>query len=247
MSSGVMTEIREYLKSAEEIPFAQLIPHFPVVREQRMIPSFLQMVEILTLTFTHPCGNERVSDPRTDKIELARQHRKAERSLSSLQQRLMCNGSAVTLTCEPDNVKNLLEVDDIKNPYIAKPLKAGEKVASPVGLPAKLSGEAHTGKHVLLLEAFAPAIAAMKDGMCDSVSDGEKTLPEKRPGVRLEFKGGKKVFGDSLDLRIQNKDSGRIAAWFGREDEKDDKKSSLYSGNLWKTKKSSLSCKFLVS
>ncbi|KAL2466100.1 Transcription initiation factor TFIID subunit 8 [Abeliophyllum distichum] len=149
-----MTEIRENLKSAEEIPFAQLIPHFPVVREQRMIPSFLQMVEVLANnhipkwlpafpdphTYIHsPMWNERVSDPRTDKIELARQHRKAERSLLSLQQRLMCNCSAVALTCEPDNGKNLLEVDDIKNPYIAKPLKAGEKVASPVGLPAKLS------------------------------------------------------------------------------------------------------------
>lgn len=240
VSSGAITEIKEYLETAEEMPFAQPVPQFPVIRERRMIPSFLQMGE--TPSFKHipawlpafpdphtyvrtPVWNERVSDARTDKIELARQHRKAERSLLSLQQRLVCNGSSVAATsAEPYDRGNGLEVNHMRNPFLANPLQAGEIEVSPVNIPAKLSGETHTEeKHVSLLETFAPAIEAMKDGL-DSGSDGEKILPEKRTSVFLEFKGGKKVFGEPSDLRIRNKAVGRTALWFSREDEKDDKK-----------------------
>ncbi|KAL2533639.1 Transcription initiation factor TFIID subunit 8 [Abeliophyllum distichum] len=290
ISSGVVTEIRGYVESAQESPFAQPVPHFPVIREWRTIPSFLQMGETPEFkhipewlpafpdphTYIHSAmWNERVSDPRTDKIELARQHRKAERALLSLQQRLVCNGLSVASTSvEPDTVGNGLEVNDIKNQVLANPLEAGEQDESPVVLPRKLSGEAHMENHVSLLEtfapaieamkdglsdsgndgeknfsgkrpvvlpsklsgeartekcvsfleAFAPAIEAMKDGLCDSGNYGEKSFPGKRPAVCLEFKGGKKVFGESLDLRIRNKTNGRTAPWFGREDEKDDKK-----------------------
>ncbi|CAA3004369.1 Hypothetical predicted protein [Olea europaea subsp. europaea] len=45
INSDVVTEIQRYVESAEETPFAQPVPHFPVVREWRLIPSFLQMRE----------------------------------------------------------------------------------------------------------------------------------------------------------------------------------------------------------
>lgn len=238
VSSGAIREIKEYVEMAEEIPFAQPVPHFPVIRQRRMIPSFLEMGE--TPSSKHippwlpafpdphtyirtPVWNERVSDARSDKIELARQHRKAERSLLSLQQRLVCNGSSVAGTSTVTNCgANGLGVNK-ENPFLVNPLPAGEIELSPVNLPEKLSGETHTEKHVSLLETFAPAIEAMKDGL-DSGSDGERILPEKRDTVFLEFKAGRKVFGEPLDLRIRNKASGRTASWFGREDEKDDKK-----------------------
>ncbi|KAL0316217.1 UNVERIFIED_CONTAM: Transcription initiation factor TFIID subunit [Sesamum radiatum] len=216
VSSGAIKEIKEYVEMAEEIPFAQPVPRFPVIRERKMIPSFC--------ADGTPVWNERVSDPRTDKIELARQHRKAERSLLSLQQRLVSNGSSVAATsAEPDDGGNGLGVNKMVNPFLAKPLLAGERDVSPVNLPAKLSVEKHTEKHVSLLETFAPAIEAMRDGL-ESGSDGEKILPKNRTSVYLEFKSGKKVFGEPLDLRIRNKAGGRTASWFGREDEKDDKK-----------------------
>lgn len=239
VSSGAIKEIREYVETADEVPFAQPGPKFPVIRERRMIPSFLKMGE--TPASKHippwlpafpdphtyvrtPVWNERVSDARTDKIELARQHRKAERSLLSLQQRLVCNGlSVATTSTEPYNEGNGLEVNNNGNPFLANPFQAGEKEVSQVSIPPKLSSQAHTEKQVSLLETFAPAIEAMKDGL-DSGSDGEKILPEKRASVFLDFKGGKKVFGEPLDLRIRNKAVGRTASWFGREDEKDDKK-----------------------
>ncbi|XP_057789742.1 transcription initiation factor TFIID subunit 8-like [Salvia miltiorrhiza] len=239
VSSGAIREIKEYVEAADEVPFAQPVPQFPVIRERRMIPSFLQMGE--TPAFKHvlpwlpafpdphtyvrtPVWNERLSDARTDKIELARQHRKAERSLLSLQQRLVCNGSSVaTTSAEPYNEGNGLEVNNNGNPFFEDPLEVWEIDVSQISIPPKLSSQAHTEKQVSLLETFAPPIEAMKDGL-DSGSDGEKTIPEKRASVFLEFKGGKKVFGEPLDLRIRNKAVGRTASWFGHEGERDDRK-----------------------
>lgn len=237
--SGTIREIEDYIDTVEEIPFAQPVSRFPVIRKPRMIPSFLQMGEtpsskhipdwLPALPDPHtyirtPVWNERVSDPRADKIELARQHRKAERSLLNLQQRLVCYRSSVaTASDELDDGGNWLDLDTTKNLSLARLSQAGERDTSPVNLPAKLSGEAQTEKHVSLLETFAPAIEAMKDGL-DSGSEGDRVLPNKRTSVYLEFKSGKKVFGEPLDLRIRNKSSGRTGSWFGREEEKDDKK-----------------------
>lgn len=230
VSSGAIREIKEYVETAEEIPFAQPVTRFPVIRESRMIPSFLQMGEtpyskhippwLPAFPDPHtyirtPVWNERVSDPRADKIELAKQHRKAERSLLRLQQQLVSNGSLVaSLFAEPDVNGNGLEISEAENPFLADPFEAGERVVSTVNPPAN---------HVSLMETFSPAIEAMKDGL-DCGSDGEQILPERRNSVFLEFKRGKKVFGEPLDLRIRNKFFGRTAPWFGREDERDDKK-----------------------
>lgn len=239
VSSGAIREIKEYVERAEEVPFAQPLPQFPVIKERRMtIPSFLQMGETPAFkqippwlpafpdphTYIRtPVWNERLSDARTDKIELARQHRKAERSLLSLQQRLLCNGSlAATTSAEPYN-ENGLEYTNNGNPFLENPSQAGEVEVSEVRIPAKLPNQDSKEKQVSLLDTFAPAIEAMKDGL-DSGSDGEKILPEKKSSVILEFKGGKKVFGEPLDLRIRNKAGGRKASWFGREDERDEKK-----------------------
>ncbi|CAA2969011.1 Hypothetical predicted protein [Olea europaea subsp. europaea] len=240
ISSGVVTEIRGYVESAEETPFAQPVPHFPVVGEWRLIPSFLQMGEMPGFkhipewlpafpdphTYIHSAmWNERVSDPRTDKIELARQHRKAERALLNLQQRLVCNGLPVASTsAEPDDYRSGLEVNDIENQVLANLSEDEDQDESPAILSGKRSGEAKMENHVTLLETFAPAVEAMKDGHSDSGNYGEKSFPGKRPAVCLEFKGDKNVFGESLDLRIRNKNFGRTAPCFGREDEKDDKK-----------------------
>ncbi|XP_060201483.1 transcription initiation factor TFIID subunit 8 [Lycium barbarum] len=237
LNSGIVSEMVEYVESAEEIPFSQSLPHFPVVKHPKMIPSFSQINE--TPAFKHvppwlpafpdqhtyvrtPTWNERASDPRADKIELARQRRKAERSLLNLQQRLLCNGSAGASTSmqQPDDVG----ISKSENPFLAKPFQAGEKaVEPPVALPAKLlsSEVADNNKnHVSLLETFSPAIEAMKDGFDGS----EKKLPDKRPAVCLEFRPGKKGLGDSLDLRLWKKGSGRNASLFRRDDERDDKK-----------------------
>lgn len=240
LNSGIVSEMVEYVESAEEIPFSQSLPHFPVVKHPTMIPSFSQIGE--TPAFTHvppwlpafpdphtyvrtPTWNERASDPRGDKIELARQRRKAERSLLNLQQRLVCNGSAVASTSrQPDDVGITSSVSKSENPFLAKPFQAGEKDVDPVVLPAKLSSEVDNKNHISLLETFSPAIEAMKDGLSETVDGEEKKLPDKRPAVCLEFRPGKKALGDSLDLRLWKKGSGRNTSLFRRDEERDDKK-----------------------
>ncbi|KAL3358311.1 hypothetical protein AABB24_015442 [Solanum stoloniferum] len=240
LSSGIVSEMVEYVDSAEEIPFSQPLPHFPVVKHPNLIPSFLQIGE--TPPFKHippwlpafpdphtyvrtPTWNERASDPRADKIELARQRRKAERSLLNLQQRLVCNGSAVASTSrQPDDVGITSSASKSENPFLAKPFQAGEKDVDPVALPTKLSSEVDDKNHVSLLETFSPAIQAMKDGLSETVNGTEKTLPDKRPAVCLEFRPGKKALGDSLDLRLWKKGSARNASLFRRDEDRDDKK-----------------------
>ncbi|KAG6383949.1 hypothetical protein SASPL_156262 [Salvia splendens] len=178
-----------------------------IKEERRMIPSFLQMGE--TPAFKHvpqwlpafpdahtyvrtPVWNERLSDPRTDKIELARQHRKAERSLLNLQQRLVCNGSSVaTSSAEPCNGGNGSGVNNNGNLSLEKPLEAED-----IGVS----------------RTFAPAIEAMKDGL-DSGSDGEKTFPEKRDSVVLELKGVKSLVALVLEeLQLERYECKRNAA-----------------------------------
>lgn len=240
-TSGAVKEIMDYVHSAEEIPFAQPLPHFPVVRDRKPIPSFLQMGETPgpknipswlpafpdPHTYIHSAvWNERRTDPRADKIELARQRRKAERSLLSLQQRMVSNGDTVASTStEPhDEGREEMELNGSENPFLAKPLQPREKDVASVVLPVKLMNESHEENNISLLETFAPAIEAMKDAVSESGDEIERNLPDKRPVVSLEFKTGKKVLGESLDLSLRKRASGRTASWFGRDDEKDDKK-----------------------
>ncbi|GAA0149834.1 hypothetical protein LIER_08913 [Lithospermum erythrorhizon] len=249
-SSGVIREIIGFVDSSEEIPFAQPVPSFPVVKHQVGIPSFMQMGETPEVkhvpawlpafpdahTYRRtPVWNERMTDPREDMIELARQRRKAERSLLSLQKRLVGNDAE-----EPVEGSEKGNVNGVENPFIIKPLQAGEKQVTPpippanqdsqkkvstLVLPPKSSGkEGNCENYSSLLDAFAPAIEAAKDVTSESSSRMEISELVKRPALCLEFNRGKKVLREPFDLRLQKKDAGRTASWFGRDDERDDKK-----------------------
>ncbi|KAK8633064.1 hypothetical protein V6N13_013918 [Hibiscus sabdariffa] len=238
VGSGTVKEIVQFVDTKEEIPFAQSVPKFPVVRNRKLIPSFEHMNETPTgkhipswlpafpdpHTYNHtPMWNERASDPCADKIEQARQRRKAERALLRLQQRLVCNGSTGTsaslvLDAKTENIQ-----EAGSNPFLSAPLQQGEKEVAEVVLPAKLSDVVSKGNHVSLLDAFAPVIEAMETGPSDGL-DSEKTfLPKKRPVVQFKFKTGKKIWGESLDLSLQKKGE-RDSTFFLRDDERDDKK-----------------------
>ncbi|KAK7294192.1 hypothetical protein RJT34_17078 [Clitoria ternatea] len=243
-SGGGVGEIMNFVESADEVPFVQPIPRFPVIRERSSIPSFIQMGETPPSkhipawlpalpdphTYIHtPVWDERVSDPREDKIEQARQRRKAERSLLSLQKRLLlCNVSAEATTSAPvvpsvvdlgrEGIGNDMNVD--KNVM----LKAANKDAA---VSPKVLGEIGDGNRVSVLEAFGPAIEVLKSGelCCDDEGlEGKNELPAVRPTVHFKFRTGKKFIGESLDMRIQKKDASRKVSLAGREDERDDKK-----------------------
>ncbi|KAF7804430.1 transcription initiation factor TFIID subunit 8 [Senna tora] len=236
--SGTLKEIVNMVVSAVEIPFAQPIPQFPVIKDPRTIPSFIQIGETPPTkhipawlpalpdphTYIHtPMWNERASDPREDKIEQARQRRKAERSLLSLQQRLLCNGSAETSTSNMQGIAAQDSEGVAKNPSLQTPTPSGEGDVSHIVLPSKLSDEVAGSNHVSVLEAFAPAIEVVKSGLSDG-QEGKSVLPGVRPTVHFKFRTGKKLIGESLNTRHQKKNVEQTASLTGREEERDDKK-----------------------
>lgn len=144
-------------------------------------------------------------------------------ALLSLQQRLVCNGETGTSASRPANDEEELPKTG-SNPFFAKPLQSGEKDISPVGLPAKLKDKMSGGNHMSVMEAFAPAIEAVKvSGFSDDADGDRRYLPEKRPAVHFKFRAGKKFLGEILDSSLQKK-GGRRSASFWRDEEKDDKK-----------------------
>ncbi|CAJ1968592.1 unnamed protein product [Sphenostylis stenocarpa] len=241
--AGGVREIVSFVESANEVPFAQPIPRFPVVQERRCIPSFDQMGETPPSkhipawlpalpdphTYIHtPVWHERVSDPREDKIEQARQRRKAERSLLSLQKRLLLRNGSVEAkartSASPDStVSELQGVGDGDK-------DVDKDVAPVVKVSVLEEGSGGDGNRVSVLEAFAPAIEMLGSGGLGVDEDdgfGERDrseLPSVRPTVHFKFRTGKKFIGESLDMRIRNKDASRTVALAGREDERDDKK-----------------------
>ncbi|CAN0926937.1 Transcription initiation factor TFIID subunit 8 [Linum grandiflorum] len=232
VSSGTIRELVDYVGSNEEIPFAQPVPQFPIVRGSKLIPSFQKMNEappgkhvpdwLPALpdqhTYVHtPMWNERDSDPRADKIEQARQRRKAETALLSLQQRLVSNSSGSSGVVRSTVADEQGGVAD-GNPFLKKPLNPGEKDVSLVSVP----------NHVSVMEAFAPAIEAAKEvgGVNEEVEEGGKQLlPEKRASVSFSLKTRKKLLGEE-SLEWKKSQGGRRTglSLLGKVDERDDKK-----------------------
>lgn len=108
-NSSALRDVMRYVEFAEEIPFARPVPKFPVFKKRTPPPTFAQLGE--EPPFPHippwlpafpdphtyqstPVWVDRKSDPRMDNLELARQRRKAERSLFSLHLRLSSAGDA---------------------------------------------------------------------------------------------------------------------------------------------------------
>ncbi|KAJ6755912.1 TRANSCRIPTION INITIATION FACTOR TFIID SUBUNIT 8 [Salix purpurea] len=233
VNSGTIKELIDFVGSTDEIPFVQLVPRFPIIRDRKLIPTFEKMSEVPPgkhipawlpalpdpHTYLHtPMWNERLLDPRAEKVEQARQRIKAERALLSLQKRKLSNGSAgASSSGISDNVKEPGTV--YSSQFLAMPLESGKKDVS----PAVLSDELKT--HFSVMQAFAPAIEAAKEGgICDAGDIERKTLSEKRPAVIFKFKTGKKLYVESLDLSLSKKGGGRTGHWLGRGDERDDKK-----------------------
>ncbi|XP_043722297.1 transcription initiation factor TFIID subunit 8-like [Telopea speciosissima] len=235
--SGVVQVITQYLSLEEELPFSRPVPYFPVIRDRKLTPSFLQIGEMPpgknippwlpafpdSHTYVHtPVWNERAADPRTDKIEQVRQRRKAERSLLSLQQRLACNGSAAPATVDPADAGKLKRAAG-SNPFLAPPLQFSEKDVSSVVPPPQLSNEEVLEKRVSVLDTFAPAIEAAKSGFYDSGDGERKDLPNRRPTVHFKLGNGKSL-GAPRYLNLHSQSVVKTVPWFGRDDEKDDKK-----------------------
>lgn len=249
--SGTVREIIQYTNRAEEIPFARPVPRFPVVKKRQLLPSFLQMKEspphqhippwLPAFPDSHtykstPVWDERKTDPRMAKIEQAKQRRKAERSLVCLQQRLASasGSSSLGLAMETDGKgKNPSSGPNPNpnpnNPFLAPPVDPEEKQVSPVKMPSGLSRSVL--KLPSVLEAFAPAIDAVKQGL-DQVEEhdgrrknprGSEALSDERPLVQFKFDFGKKAQMAAHATGLLRNETP-MNSWFSRDEEMDDKK-----------------------
>lgn len=212
VGSGVVRGIKRFVETVEEAPFACPIPRFPVRASVRKAPSFAQIGEEPpkkhipdwlpafpdphTYVFT-PMWNERSGNPRMDKLEQARQRRKAERSLLSLQKRIL------------HNVPSRFDTD---------------RDDSGEGDGKQLVDANEVGKRLTAVDAFRPVIEAARNGAGFECRDGERGVLSKRRlgGGHLKFGVHKRPlaalpssFGGT---GVKNN------SWFLRDDEKDDKK-----------------------
>lgn len=241
VGSGVVREIRRFVGSAEEIPFARPVPRFPVIKSRKPTPSFAQIGETPIgnhipdwlpafpdpHTYLHtprPTFNEKASDPHIDNVQETREQRKAERSLLSLQQQLACNGTVGQSSKDATHGGLKTKGVSDSNPFLSTPLQFGEKDVSTVAVPAKLSNQAVVKNPVSVLEAFTPAIEAVRNGHCELGYNEKRVLPNKRPTVHFSFGIDKKSVGVPLGLNARNSDVENVASWFSRDEEKDDKK-----------------------
>lgn len=221
-----LREIIDFVNSSEEVPFPQPLPRFPVAisdRSKKMIPSFVEIGEtppgnhiplwLPAFPDPHtyketPMWIERASDPRGDKIEQARQRRKAERALLSLQRKLVCKiSSGNRVWGDMDAVKEELRGDEGELRSVS-PSISGEKV------------ESLNRDGLSVVEAFAPAMEAARDGFCSEVHTEWKT---KKPVVLSKLRTEKKFLGEPLDLSLQVKGEDRPLS-FVRDEDRDDKR-----------------------
>ncbi|PSS30519.1 Transcription initiation factor TFIID subunit like [Actinidia chinensis var. chinensis] len=242
VGSGTVGEIIQYVGHVEEIPFAYSIPGFPVIKDRKLAPSFAQVGETSpddhipswlpafpdpqTYLYSPSC-DEREVETGVDKIAPGEEQGKVERSLLNLQQQLACNGSEGPAAFDSGDAAKAKEAA-ASNPFLAAPLRFGEKAEPSVVLQPRLSDEAAAKSngllqnHVSVFETFAPAIEAMKSTLCDSEEGGKKVLLNTRSTVQFKVGIGKKSLGTSMSL--QNEGIDKINSWFGDNNEKDDKK-----------------------
>lgn len=208
-AAEVLGKIARYVSLNEDVPFARPLPTFPISQNVKQTPSFAKTAEAPAgkhipdwlpafpdlHTYVHtPVWNERVVDPRAEKMEQARQRRKAEKSLLSLQKRLACN------------------VDGLPHPASSS---NGAETAVPVTL-----GVVDTEERFPVFEAFAAAIDAAKDARVQSGMD-ERRVPVLPSRAKVLFRFGidkKSVAVPLAALGVKND------VLFLRDDEKDDKK-----------------------
>ncbi|KAF8112298.1 hypothetical protein N665_0065s0075 [Sinapis alba] len=220
LRSVKLREIIGFVNSSdyeEESPFSQPLPRFPVSdkRKMMMVPSFVEVGEtppgkhiplwLPAFPDPHtyketPMWIERGLDPRGDKIEQARQRRKAERALLSLQRKLVCR-----ISSGGDPVWG--DMDGVKEEMSVVPEE--EKV------------ESLNRDGVSVVEAFAPALEAARDEVF-SEDHVEWKRKKKKPVALSKLRTEKKFLGEPLDLTLQMKGEDRPMSL--REEDRDDKR-----------------------
>ncbi|XP_057768602.1 transcription initiation factor TFIID subunit 8-like [Salvia miltiorrhiza] len=253
--SGVVKDIIRYVSQPDEIPFAYPVPSFPVVKETVLDISFAQAEEnppeehipSWLPKFPDPAtyaelssGNEKDSETEAVKIQqVEQQHRRAERSLLNLQQKLICNGSEAGVVVEQGDAAKAQRAAE-NNPFLATPLQFWEKEVSLPTLPARLIDESlgygyhqsHEAmeNHVSIMEPSSQAKEPARSGPCEP-EDRRKIPLNGRPNVQFKFENVKKSL--SRVVNPQNKGTERTSPWFGDDHDGADEKKGRAEKILW--------------
>ncbi|KAL0461573.1 UNVERIFIED_CONTAM: Transcription initiation factor TFIID subunit [Sesamum latifolium] len=213
--SGVVRDIIRYVCQAEEIPFAYLLPNFPVVKERTLNPSFAQAQE--NPPDEHiPSWLPKFPDPETY-VDLSSGNEKdTETEVVNKNQQLN---------------KWMLQRhnEQQKATHFLLPSSIGEKEVSVPALPAKLSDEAvgyHQGcevleNNLLTLEPSLQANEAATSGPCEP-HDSRKILLNGRPNIQFKFGNRKKSLG--MVTSPWNEGIENSSLWFGDDRDEIEKK-----------------------
>ncbi|XP_052195906.1 transcription initiation factor TFIID subunit 8-like [Diospyros lotus] len=237
--SGMVQEIAQYVSETEQVPFAYSIPSFPVIKDRKQSLSFAQVGETPPSdhipswlpafpdpqTYSHPPSrDEKDVYSHREEVDNMNDRRKVERSLLNLQQRLACNGSELPTASDPGDVAKAKQAAEA-NPFLAAPLRFGEKEVSSVVFPLKSLNEATAKNSMVLqnhgsaLQIFSLGTEAMESMLSESGDSRENAIPNNRPGVQFKIASGKRSSGTSMSCR-----NDEINFWFGENDESNDKK-----------------------
>ncbi|KAL6507373.1 hypothetical protein OROGR_023568 [Orobanche gracilis] len=201
--SGVVKDIIRYVDREDEIPFAYLIPVFPVVKERTSNPSFAQACE-------NP-PDERIPSwlpkfPNTETyahiILGNEEHTKTE---------VQKNGFEGVV--EQGDDSKTQEVED-SNPFLRPPLRYGEKEVSLPVLPDKyLDGADYHKRSEALknnLTTPEPSLGqheTVTSGPCEPAEDRRNVLLNGRPSLQFKFGNCKKTL-ESIE---------KVSVWFGED------------------------------
>ncbi|XP_010549992.1 PREDICTED: transcription initiation factor TFIID subunit 8-like [Tarenaya hassleriana] len=244
--SSVVKDLIRYIGEAEEMPFAYSLPCFPIDKGKRLAPSFSEIgaeppeehIPVWLPAFPETkipiqpeVGNERALDGDSGKAELDMQSKEQGYAHLTMQRSSRGDGLEFHKSVQVDVEKSTGEAKG--NPFLASPLRFGEKEVSLVLRPAELSNvvasinhdpKIHTSNNLVpLLEAFAPAneIAEKRS----ESEDGEKKEPARtRQLVHFKIGTRKTSMGWPVNRNLEDKNNEKVAAWFRDDDEKNEKK-----------------------
>ncbi|XP_024527513.1 transcription initiation factor TFIID subunit 8 [Selaginella moellendorffii] len=195
--SSALREVMRFVEYSEEIPFARPLPRFPVAKKRLAAPSFAQLGEappgshipswLPALpdphTYRHtPVWPDRKREPAANRLEQARQRRKAESSLVALHSRLSSTASMVFKDREKENSGSEENVSGSGsgNAFLAPPLAPGAKELMVVQFGGFKDGGGGENAGVVpqvpsIVEAFASVVESASNGNGDGgleIQDG---------------------------------------------------------------------------
>ncbi|KAB2033904.1 hypothetical protein ERO13_D04G042950v2 [Gossypium hirsutum] len=201
LAGRVEANVFDVIQGLEELEsgLGFAVPWFPVVKEWKGIGSFWEKGEDPheehipswlpafpdpeTYAARSSVGNGTMTASNEVKNGLLRVERKIERPLLNFQQQFAHNGN------------------EGGSSHVV-----GDKVNSRNPVPEIC----FVGNQVSVLETFAPAIEAMKSGICEYGNGQKNVLYSQRPMVHFKFGIGKKPLGTAPDFNSKNKNLEKI-------------------------------------